>query len=432
MIDPNEPVLIVGAGTFGLSTALFLLRSGHRNVTLIDPYHFPSDISAGNDVNKIVQTYLTSRFYTDLALEALELWRNDPIYRDAFHEVGIVYGAKTKEPISEIKERYYSLSKRGLNLTWYNNPKDFQKFYPISSGSEVFKDWQGFYQNSNCGWANAALALKNVAKECKRLGVKFIKGEVSGLIYGTKNNKSTIFGVKTIDGLKIFATKTVICAGANSVKLLNFKGQLLAKCWTVAHIKLTHEESKALRKTPVLLNIEEGFFFEPTSNNELKVCNEFPGYVNMDPNSKDSLPVYLNKIPIEAERQIRGFLRQVLPEIAERPFSLAKICWCTDTPNRHFLFGDHPEFEGLVLGTGDSGQGFKYMPVIGNYIGNVVLHGADVGLDDEKLNTWKWRPDTAINRDILGDNQNRWGGSNVIKDLSKIHEWTNGKLGSKI
>lgn len=54
-VNHDSSILIVGAGTWGCSTALHLARRGYKNVTVLDPYAFPSPISAGNDVNKIVE-----------------------------------------------------------------------------------------------------------------------------------------------------------------------------------------------------------------------------------------------------------------------------------------------------------------------------------------------------------------------------------------
>jgi sarcosine oxidase/L-pipecolate oxidase len=47
--------VIVGGGTFGLSTAYHLAKSGNPDVTVIDKSEFlPSEASDGNDVNKII------------------------------------------------------------------------------------------------------------------------------------------------------------------------------------------------------------------------------------------------------------------------------------------------------------------------------------------------------------------------------------------
>lgn len=55
-LDPSKcSVLIIGGGTWGASTALHLARRGYRSVIILDGCEIPSAISAGNDINKIVE-----------------------------------------------------------------------------------------------------------------------------------------------------------------------------------------------------------------------------------------------------------------------------------------------------------------------------------------------------------------------------------------
>lgn len=54
-LNDKSSILIVGAGTWGCSTALHLARRGYKNVRVLDPYGVPSPIAAGNDVNKIME-----------------------------------------------------------------------------------------------------------------------------------------------------------------------------------------------------------------------------------------------------------------------------------------------------------------------------------------------------------------------------------------
>lgn len=54
-LTPTSSILIVGAGTWGCSTALHLARRGYKNVTVLDPHPVPSPIAAGNDINKIME-----------------------------------------------------------------------------------------------------------------------------------------------------------------------------------------------------------------------------------------------------------------------------------------------------------------------------------------------------------------------------------------
>lgn len=413
-MKPEDHILIVGAGTFGLSTGLELLRKGHKNVTLVDSYPVPSPLSAGNDVNKVFQSTVEDAFYSDLALEALEKWRNDEIYKEAFHEVGIVYGGVGEEAVVEINRRFKRLQETGVPVERLDTPDGFAKVTKING---KFDGWTGYHQKAKCGWTFAQLALERTAEECKRLGAMFVCDKVEELLFSEDSNCT---GVKTYAGQIIKADKTILCAGASSVGLLDFRGQLLAKCWTVGHIKLSDEEAARFRGLPVILNIDEGFLFEPDCNNEVKFCNEFPGYINLVNNV--SVPSYRNELPREAKEFMVKFLSQVFPdEISKRDFSVSKICWCTDTADRHFLFGEHPDHKGLILGTGDSGKGFKFMPIVGEYLSDIALKG-DKSIPEEKRKAWAWRPEQAVDRDLY-KLQQRMGGLNIVKDLKDVDEW---------
>jgi sarcosine oxidase/L-pipecolate oxidase len=75
--DQTEPVSILGAGAWGLSTALHLLESGYKNITVFDKAaEIPSPYSAAYDLNKIVRAEYEDEFYTELALVSI---RNDMV-----------------------------------------------------------------------------------------------------------------------------------------------------------------------------------------------------------------------------------------------------------------------------------------------------------------------------------------------------------------
>lgn len=65
----SKHILIVGGGTFGLSTAYHLAKSGYKNITVVDQSEFlPAEVSAGNDYNKIIRAEYEDPWYADLAL----------------------------------------------------------------------------------------------------------------------------------------------------------------------------------------------------------------------------------------------------------------------------------------------------------------------------------------------------------------------------
>ncbi|CCH44334.1 hypothetical protein BN7_3896 [Wickerhamomyces ciferrii] len=415
-LDLNSKIVIVGGGTFGLSTALWLKRQHYQNVTVVDAYEIPSKISAANDINKIIQSSYTDRFNDSLAKEALQLWKEDDVFKEHFHDVGIVYCSVEKSSYEEL----INLNERRINsgrnpMDEITSPADFRKIIPSLEGT--LPNWKGFYQKDDCGWAHAKNALISTAKEFLALGGKVIIGEVETIL---KQN-GLVIGCQTKQGQKIDSNKLIISAGASSIKFFNFEDQMLAKCWTLAHIKLNDKEVEDLKNTPVLLNYDLGFFFEADANNEVKICNEFPGYTNYQDgksNAESSIPISKDSIPLEAEVAIRDLLKQTLPKLATKKFVKSRICWCTDTPNRFFLIDEHPDYNGsLVVATGDSGHGFKFMPIVGKYISELVVKGRN-HVNRDFFNHWKWRPETTKDR-----TDDRHGSTNTASDLKYIKSW---------
>lgn len=69
MVSKNSPIIIIGGGAFGLSTALHLVQSGYSNLTVFEQdEQIPPRYSAANDLNKIVRAEYEDPFYTDLAI----------------------------------------------------------------------------------------------------------------------------------------------------------------------------------------------------------------------------------------------------------------------------------------------------------------------------------------------------------------------------
>ena len=68
-ISKSDPIIIVGAGAFGLSTALRLTEAGFHDITVLEKDDaLPSRFSAANDLNKIVRPEYEDSFYTELTL----------------------------------------------------------------------------------------------------------------------------------------------------------------------------------------------------------------------------------------------------------------------------------------------------------------------------------------------------------------------------
>lgn len=68
-VPKTDPILVIGAGAFGISTVFHLLKAGYSDITVLDKDdEVPSRFSAANDLNKIVRAEYEDPFYTDLTL----------------------------------------------------------------------------------------------------------------------------------------------------------------------------------------------------------------------------------------------------------------------------------------------------------------------------------------------------------------------------
>ncbi|KAI5478450.1 hypothetical protein MNV49_005091 [Pseudohyphozyma bogoriensis] len=399
----NSPILVVGAGTFGLSTAWHLARRGYKNITVIDRHDAPSVASAGYDLNKVFRTEYSDPLYSKLAVEARKVWLEEKALEGCYKENGYIFSVCGKSATSVANWEQAVANSRALGVQFEDllTPEDFRAKAPFLKGP--LTGWKGVY-NKNAGWTHARNALTALTIECKKAGVKFFSGGAGTMkefVYGAKG---AVVGVKTTDGTVHKADLTVLAAGAWIDELLDTKGQLLAKCWCFAHIQLTEEEAKAFAKAPVVNNRELGYFFEPdVEGRRIKLSPHTPGYTHYVapnrsvPRSKPEHPT--DTIPDLAVDLMRQLLRESLaPEIANRPFVYEQMCWDAPSPDANFIISKLDEHPGLIVAGGASAHGFKFLPTIGGYITDL----AEGKLDPELVETWKWRPgqtpvvDTAL------------------------------------
>ncbi|MBA2768942.1 MAG: N-methyl-L-tryptophan oxidase [Sporichthyaceae bacterium] len=73
--------------------------------------------------------------------------------------------------------------------------------------------------------------------------------------------------------------------------------------------------------------------------------------------------------------ELAATLATLLPGLGDRR-ARATDCWYTLTPDRHFVVGWHPGGERVLLACGFSGHGFKFTPVLGEVLADLVVDGA--------------------------------------------------------
>ncbi|MCJ1313359.1 hypothetical protein MMC25_007037 [Agyrium rufum] len=298
---------------------------------------------------------------------------------------------------------------------------------------ELIERYQGFHQdtdftnveeifvNERSGWAQADKALKAVIDAAVDGGVIYIEQELSRLLF---DEAGRCTGFEAQDGKKYIAKKTILATGSETAKVLadsaplktelQASHRLVAAAVVVGNTKLSPEEAQKYSHIPVNVHAVgpiHGEVMPPTPEGlgyNLKWCRDesFKNtvhhkasgqYISMPPQEEGQL----QRTPPEGlKRRLeivkKGFMG---PHAEEYPITSYRVCWDGVTPNQDFIISEHPHSKDLFITAGGSFHGWKFMPIIGKYIVD-LLNG---NLDSSLAKRWAWdRPDEgAAHGDLL-------------------------------
>lgn len=363
----HAPIVIIGAGVFGLSTALELSRRGYDNITVLDRHLPPVPGGSSVDISRIIRADYADEFYARMGLDALKGWSKE--YSHFFYRSGLLCvqseGSAKHEYLEQSK---HNLARLGANF-------NIQTF----KGTEATDRYPGIhgdlshtsgYWNETCGWADAEGSISCLAKQCSLAGISFITGKggaVVDLIVETSQEKRKAVGAKTQAGTSIYAETIILATGAWTPHLIDMGNRAISTAQPVGFIQLTPEEAHEMRDCPVMIDLSTGWFaFPPTPRNHvLKIARHGYGYETVTHPSRrqdtasvsaPTMALQLPFLPDDAERSLREGLGVFFPKLKNRQFSQRRLCWYSDTPKGDFIVDYNPEYSNIFLATGGSGQ----------------------------------------------------------------------------
>lgn len=306
-----------------------------------------------------------------------------------------------------------------------NGPEDIKAFCWQYKGGDL-PGWKGYFSRYD-GYVHSANALRGIYREARKNGVRFFLGDKVGaikeIVYEGIGQSRKSIGIRTQTGRFHAASLVIVAVGAAASRIVPEIGtEVTAKSWSVAHVRLTDEETAALRGIPVTYARDLGFFFEPDpKTNLLKLCPMGGGFINTNPATGVSeAPTGLHRgfVPPEDERKMRELLRQTLPYLADRPLVEKFLCWFADTADSDFIVDYVPQTSrSVVLLSGDSGHGFKMFPIVGRWVDNLLKESAGL----QSIQRWKWRvpKQKAKGESLDADVSWRVGDVQELRDILK-------------
>lgn len=366
--------LVVGAGIFGVTTALELRARG-LEVVLLDPGPVPHPLAESTDISKVVRIdYGADADYTALGEQAIAGWRrwNAEWRVPRFHETGVTFLSRAPmQPGGFEHDSYHLLVERGHPLERLDAAAITARFPAYAPGFLV----DGYY-NPIGGWAESGAVVAQLAELAVAAGVDLQQRAVTQL---------SDDGVVTSQG-HLGGDLVVLCAGAWVPRLLpELADSVRAIGQPVFHLRPREPSLFEAARFPVFGADISGtgyYGFPVHTDGIVKIANHGTGVAIASPTDVRRV------VHPGHEAALRMFLREAFPALVDAPIVERRLCVYGDTRDEHFWIAPHPERSNLVVATGGSGHAFKFAPALGPLIADIAL-----GVPHPLAHKFRWRPE---------------------------------------
>jgi glycine/D-amino acid oxidase-like deaminating enzyme len=220
------------------------------------------------------------------------------------------------------------------------------------------------YFNPRAGWAESGRVVAALAAEARSAGVAIATAAFERLV----EHGSRVTGIRTVTGDTLAADCVLVAAGAWTPSLLPELGRVMwATGQPVVHLAATPAAAWQAPRFPVWgadLSNTGWYGFPALADGTLKIGHHAEG--------RRVHPDEPRTVGREHGEAVRAFVADSLPALAGAPIVATRLCLYCDTFDGNFWIDHDPDRPGLVVAAGDSGHGFKFAPVLGPLVADVV------------------------------------------------------------
>jgi len=361
----NYDFVISGAGVFGAWTAHYLRRSG-ATVALLDAYGpGNSRSSSGGETRVIRMGYGPDELYTGWSARSLPIWKElaQSTHQELFQKTGVLWLSNDSDPYTR---QLLEVLVRTGNTCQKLSGEEIRQRYPQLSFEDV--TWGVLEPES--GLLMARRAVQAVVKDAIENGVDFTLASV----LPPRSGSQKLDAIETSTGPFSAGTFIFVC-GPWLPKLFP---QLLAD-----RISPTRQDVFFLGpppgnddfrppKLPVWLHHTHPlrpYALPDIESRGFKIAFDRHG-PDFDPDAGSRV------IGDESISELRQYVRQHIPGLADAPIVETRVCQYENTSNGDFLIDQHPHWKNVWLVGGGSGHGFKHGPAVGEYVSARILNNA--------------------------------------------------------
>jgi len=364
----SPDVVVIGLGIMGTATASLLARRGQR-VVGIERFDIGHDRGSSHGDTRIIRLgYFEHPSYVPLLRSAYRLWREleNETGQQLMHVTGI---AEIGQPGSEIVKGTLRASREHDLPHTVLDARQAMRHFPAF---RLPRDYVAVLQPDG-GYLFAERAIFAFAKLAKHAGADLRTGE------------TIIDIVPHAAGVTIKTDKGSIDAGAVVVTPGAWFHSLLDR-----FLPKFHQPLRVHRQVLAWFEPVDPSLFTPEKFPVFILASEYGNHYGIPPHATSPyaglLKVarhdyagphitpdgYDRTITAEDEEAIRITLRKYLPA-ANGKLVAAKTCLYTTTADKDFLIDQVPGYPQIVFASACSGHGFKFSPVIGEMLADLVM-----------------------------------------------------------
>lgn len=354
--------IVVGLGSMGASAVYTLAAKGLRVIGL-DRYSPPHDRGAHSGGSRIIRmAYMEGAEYVPLVARAYHLWRElEEASGESVLTVtgGLMLGLAGSEAVAGAlaSAQAHALAHEVLDAAEIR--RRFPVFTPADDEVGLFEEMAGLVRPERAIAAHLTLARAHGADLRTGVAVEDWRADGGGVV------------VTTADG-ELRADRLVLAPGAWAPALVRLPVPLRVERRVQHYWRGRRPESFTPARLPVWIweyGPDEAAYGLPEVDGAVKAALHH-GHERADP-TVGAAPVREDEIAA-----MRGWLATHVPDLAEGTWMGSKPCLYTLTPDEDFVLGTHPDHPHVTVACGFSGHGFKFTPVVGEILADLVTTGA--------------------------------------------------------
>lgn len=354
-------VVVVGAGVFGVWTALWLRRRG-ASVTVVEQYAPGNSLSSSGDESRVTRSaHGPDWHYPRWQRHALDQWRalEERMGERLFVQTGVLWLAHRDDGFEA--DSLPVLERLGIPAERWS-PAELAARLPQTRAPEI--SW-ALYEPEG----GALMARRGVAAAVRALVEE--GGEVRiGLALAPEVEDERPASARLADGELLEADAVVYAAGPWLPSLLSdLRGlEIAVPQQEVVYVATPPGDPRFdAGEHPTWVDYDRSFYGIPSIEGRgFKVAPDWPGPM-VDPDRQE------RRVSDERVSAVRGYLAERFPDLAAQPVAEGRVCQYELTADSHFVIDRHPAWPNVWVVGGGSGHGYKHGPTVGEYASALVL-----------------------------------------------------------